>query len=734
MQLRIAIVLSCSLSPMYAQADWTTSVPIPQARAVHDMAYDATNQTVVLFGGNVNGGIIGGTWLWTLGGGWVRPSLAVEPSPRRDHAMAYDPLRNEVVLFGGTDASGLVNDTWIWNGTTWRNATPATNNPPARETHMAWDPSSSTIVLFGGYGGANLSDTWSWDGSSWQQLNPPGTQPAGRHDHWLTTDPVSGGVLMFGGWTGAFSDETWLYRNGAWTQQFVTGPTPRSEHAMAYDGRDVVLFGGQDAVGRQRDTWRWNGAQWTSAPTSVSPTIREEHSMVYVDALPAAFLFGGWDAGPGHDSDTWVLSNGQWIELTPDSPPGTGTGAMAHDPTTGTTLLFGGYHDTEITQETWMYRSGWSLVTNTGPLPRAEPAMTFDRVRGEFVLFGGLGNNSALYADTWIFRGGAWQQASPATSPLSRWGHSMTFDESRGTVLMYGGQRGGTILADTWAWDGTNWTQLTPAANPGERMDAALVYDAARGESVFFGGWSNTGFRDETWVFRGGNWNQQTPASAPTARSELSLSYDRVRERVVLFAGQDATGRQNDTWEWDGATWLQRTPLHAPEAREEAAMVFEESTGRVLLFGGWDIGHFVDTWTYGSTPPATAVPYGAGCQGSAAQQPILAARSAPWLGESFDLVVTQMPMTSAATLLMGTGRIALPLDGVGMPGCTLLTVPLVNTAMNGSSGSASLTFLVPVFPGLIGAIVDAQSAVLAAGANPLNVITTQGLEMTTGLK
>jgi hypothetical protein len=89
------------------------------------MAYDATTQTVVLFGGNNSAGVLGDTWTWNgLTKTWTQQNPAASPSAR-SAGMAYDAATQTVVLFGGTGSGGVVlTDTWNWNGTTW------TRRPP----------------------------------------------------------------------------------------------------------------------------------------------------------------------------------------------------------------------------------------------------------------------------------------------------------------------------------------------------------------------------------------------------------------------------------------------------------------------------------------------------------------------------------------------------------------------------------------------------------------------------
>lgn len=722
----IAVV---GLQPLAAQADWYTPYATPKARALHTAVYDVGNAQIVLFGGNANAGVQGDTWVWSATAGWRNAHPAQAPSARREHAMAYDAARGEVMLFGGWDGVHL-NDTWLWNGSNWRLAAPA-NSPSVRMPELAYDPINGTVLMFGGENnaGVQFNETWSWDGATWTQLQPV-TVPPVRFDHAMETDWSRSTVVLYGGWnsTNGFLGDTWIWNGSNWLQG-PTGPGARSEHKMAYAGGNVVLFGGDSLAGRRNDTWQWDGTTWTLLSPVPSPSPREEHVLVGDLATGSAVLFGGWHTFVGHLADQWTFSAGQWTQDTPSQPNGTGTGAMAYDVAAGRSILFGGYQDEQVSNQTWSHVGGvWTRLSPLNPpAARAEPAMAYDRVRGECVLFGGV-NGATFYNDTLAFRNGSWVPLLPANSPPARWGHAMCFDEARGTVLLFSGNGVSSILTDTWEWNGSTWTQLFPATTPSGRGDHCLAYDVARGESIMFGGWiSGVGFTNETWAFRAGNWLQLSFANYPSPRSEHVMAYDRVRQCMVVFAGEAATGRDNATWEL-GSDWVQRAPLHAPEPREEAVMVFDEGIGELVMAVGWDLGHFTDTWHYAARPAATAVSYGAGCQGSAAVVPVLAA-GRPWLGRAVAIDANSLPNNAAALLSFGFSRISLPLDPFGMAGCTMLTQPRNNLLLLASGSTAQMSLGLPANSSLAGLLVDLQAYVLAPGANAAGVITTNGVEL-----
>ncbi|MBK8975298.1 MAG: hypothetical protein IPM29_05190 [Planctomycetes bacterium] len=732
----LCLTVAAAAAPsLHAQADWYPDALVPKPRALHTAAYDQVRDRVVVFGGNTNAGVQGDTWAWSPTGGWQQLHPAVSPPALREHAMAWDPIRAEIVLYGGWDGTQVTGDTWLFNGTDWRQANP-TVSPGPRMAELAFDPTTLRVLLFGGQdgGGARYSDTWAWDGTNWTPLTSPQTPPA-RFDHALATDWIRGRVVMFGGWDNGFLADTWEWAGGAWTPFAGTGPSARSEHKMAFAGGDVWMFAGESAAGRQQDTWAFDGIAWRQLPFTNPPSVREE--AILADLLPhgAALLFGGWHSTTGHLADTWLLTPGGWTELTPATPLGVGTAAAAHDPTTGTTLVFGGYYDNGISDRTFARRNGtWTEPSPAArPAARVESAMAYDPLRSEFVLFGGV-NGSSNYADTWVFRGGNWVQRSPATSPQARWGHAMTFDASRGTVVLFSGRLGGTsgTLQDTWEWDGTTWSPIL-GQQPPPREDGALAYDPGRGATVLFGGWvTGTGFANDTWVLRNGLWSFLPTSASPPGRSEHVLAADLARGGLLMFGGETASGRVADTWELTDDWHLVGT-AHAPAPREEAIMVFDAQQGEIVMSVGWDLGHYRDTWNFGARPPATSVSFGTGCRGSAPTLPVLSS-TRPWLGGNLAYTVDGTPANAAALLVFGAQRTQIPLDPIGMPGCILATLVEASSPMVVSGNRATVALALPNLANLAGVRLVNQSAMVVPGVNPLGVLTTNGLEATLALR
>jgi hypothetical protein len=319
----------------------TPDGPVPSARHMHAMVYDASRGVTVLFGG-IDGGAGGwlqDTWEWD-GETWEeRTPDGPVPSARHMHAMVYDASRGVTVLYGGSDGTdvddvtdafstvGNLQDTWEWDGETWVERTPDGPMPSKRRGHaMAYDASRGVTVLFGGIdGGAGgwpfLQDTWEWNGETWEERTADGAAPSAAYGHAMVYDASRGVTVLFGDWF--IGDDTWEWNGETWEKRttwvwngeeltILPGPSAAYGHAMVYDAsRGVtVLFGGYHGGvdgGGLRDTWEWNGETWEEwTPDGPVPSARYGHAMAYDASRGVPVLFGG-SADGVRVQDTWEL-------------------------------------------------------------------------------------------------------------------------------------------------------------------------------------------------------------------------------------------------------------------------------------------------------------------------------------------------------------------------------------------------------------------------------------------
>jgi hypothetical protein len=240
----------------------------PSARFGAGMAYDAAAGTIVLFGGNSSlipgGTFLNDTWTWD-GITWTQQFPPVSPSARTYMGMVYDAATQTVVLFGGSNNAGVLGDTWTWNGVTktWTQHNPSAS-PSPRGAPMAYDVATRTAVLFGGGSGSvgvAYDDTWTWNGTTWTQQFPASTPPA-LSGHAMTYDAALGVVVLFGGDVDSIwqetTNETWIWNGTDWTEIHpATVPPNRYLFGMDYDPIQhyVLMFGGYSSGPARGDTW-----------------------------------------------------------------------------------------------------------------------------------------------------------------------------------------------------------------------------------------------------------------------------------------------------------------------------------------------------------------------------------------------------------------------------------------------------------------------------------------------
>ncbi len=326
-----AIVLFSALPAVGATTTKEASTH-PKASFGPNMAYDAKDGYVLMFGGSGNGNE---TWIFS-GGKWteLHPSLA--PHGRVYAGIAYDAADGYVVMFGGRAGGFVFDDTWTYVGGRWTNITSSAGpGPSARwSPGMAYDTADDYVVLFGGHDNhpdRTFADTWEFVHGKWANVTgTTGGIPAQRMGEGMAYDASDGYVLMYGGWTHAndILNDTWKFSEGKWTLLSpAKNPGPKWWAGMTFDSTDgyVLLFAGIINVAKKwwttpPDTWTYVGGVWTNVTsTSDSPPQRFGEGMVDTPAADNVLMFGGLNSTDviAHPlSDTWTYEGEVWTNIT----------------------------------------------------------------------------------------------------------------------------------------------------------------------------------------------------------------------------------------------------------------------------------------------------------------------------------------------------------------------------------------------------------------------------------
>src|SRR5262249_50951185 len=134
-----------------------------------------------------------------------------------------------------------------------------------------------------------------------------------------------------------------------------------------------------------------------------------------------------------------------------------------------------------------------------------------------------------------------WVPLSLTASPSARGAPAMAYDPVNREVVLFGGvNAAGRQLADPGGRRGRGGTHRPPPLAPPARAAAGIAWDAPTQRLVLFGGyeggWAGTWFGD-TWTFDGvsGTWAQESPSFSPPAGSGPSLFTDPLDGHAVAF-------------------------------------------------------------------------------------------------------------------------------------------------------------------------------------------------------
>jgi hypothetical protein len=660
-----------------ATGKWTNRTgtgPAPNARSGAVMVFDSSRGKLVLFGGRSGSGAdFEDTWEFDPAtGAWTNVSAAgPHPSGRSQHGMVYQKTTGKVLLFGGGrsnassyDPAGIslsLGDTWEYDPAaySWTQIT-ATTAPSVRHAFgLVWDSSRGKAVLFAGMqsdiagaSGVPKQDTWEWDPATaaWTEVTAPGNKPSQRYGHAMAFDGSRKKVVVFGGWdisTGYALSDLWDWEPSThlWTQR-LTGreaglPSPRMYASMISDeaGGRLEIVGGASYGSTYGGTGGYYGTGGSYGGTGPYGDGGYWGGTTYYGA--------GGVMGYGGTSGVWILpppgpaysnagSREVW-ELNPATPaftnrsaaldvPSTRSGqAMAYDPTTGRSYLFGGYDSMtgQGLSDLWAWDGKtWAQVSaDPRPPARSDGAMAYDPARKSIILYGGIDNyNGTPFDDTWeLTSAGKWAKLATVASPGGLTGHAMVTDTTRNKVLLYGGMAGYTysdigpyrdpMRNDVWEWDGAalRWSNRTPTAlaqAPNPRQYPQIGYDESRQKLLVYDGSSygisTTSFWE--WDAITAGWMlRDTGDNLPYVNS-LAFVFDSVRRRGVVVADPSSSPQVTLEVEPKRPTWYVRSLSTSPGSLYGSSAVFDSLRGVVVLFGGQSMYNSgSETWEYSVT-------------------------------------------------------------------------------------------------------------------------------------
>jgi hypothetical protein len=251
--------------------------------------------------------------------------------------MVYHEKNKKTYLIGGRiyDSLGkpyVLDEFWEWSGNSWKLLPDYSLPGRFLHTNIVYDSNRNLIVLFGGVkpGQGFSNELWEWDGAKWNKREV-NIAPAPRIAHGMTYSKAWGKTLITGGVNekGEIQNEIWSWDGKKFelmdTLMPKLEPGPGNTVEIDESGGFKILLAGRltslatinsmDPSDRQIGTWIWDGRTWEKLKLNVSPSLRENHAMVYDPKNNRVILFGGSGREEsGHDSpnDVWIFENRKW--------------------------------------------------------------------------------------------------------------------------------------------------------------------------------------------------------------------------------------------------------------------------------------------------------------------------------------------------------------------------------------------------------------------------------------
>jgi hypothetical protein len=596
---------------------------LPSARYGHIATYDSASNRMTVFGGGTGSPSPCLNDVWILDGAngksgtptWLPTSPSGKlPAARYHHTGAYDASTNTMIVFGGSNcAKGYFNDVWVLsnaNGSvgtpSWKQLSTAGSKPTARESASSiYDPVNNILTIYGGNAGStDFGDVWTLSNANgsggtpvWTQLTPSGTPPMTRTGHSAIYDSANNRMTIYGGFHSIHTlSDTFVLTspNGiggapAWVQVVAKGTAPQvSYHSAAYDSsrNSMYIFAGSSSEAKLSgddhafSLTNSNGIG-SSSWTRGGPPARYSQSMFYDSITNSVFVLDGQHALTNTNfDDYWQtnnVNNSSNINWTPVNVAGThpksrwGQSA-AYDITNNRVMMFAGstgfpspcmndYWVMTFANNTNGKKPTWSSVvpTGTAPLIRTRHSAAYDPTTNSLIVFGGFNCNSTYYNDVWVLSGAnalnvtpSWNKLSPVgLGPSIRQSSSAVYNTVTNTLTIFGGDAGGAPFGDIWVLSFANgvggtpaWTEITPSNNgPSARSGHTATYDSKNDLMTVYGGYDGTSLLGDTWVLSSASgqgtstWTQITPTNAAPARRFASATYDPVSNQMNIFGG-----------------------------------------------------------------------------------------------------------------------------------------------------------------------------------------------------
>jgi hypothetical protein len=334
-----------------------TGVAVPWTRDTNAIAFDASRNCLVLWGGAKNNvtSCADGSAVYPAGctsncicyyrdvrewnpasGAWTLRTAQAPSSRREQHRIVYDPNRHQVLLVGGyVYAQGYEGDTWAWDGSsasagTFTQLSSTSSTPAARFRHsVAFDESRDMAATFSGFPDFHFAE-WDPGTSTWTQRLPLGGQPEEDQFQGLGYDRTTKQIVSFFG-NGYSTAGLWTYDSGANARPAYLYEVPVAHSGLSSPSRiDVAVSAGARGYTGRTAVDGWDLLGWTplgfvtlgsaddgpAAPVPRTITVADPALLERLAFGPArAFLLAIVPKGPNGQSAEMAQVTLDWVEV-----------------------------------------------------------------------------------------------------------------------------------------------------------------------------------------------------------------------------------------------------------------------------------------------------------------------------------------------------------------------------------------------------------------------------------
>jgi cysteine-rich repeat protein len=341
-------------------------------------------------------------------------------------------------------------------------------------------------------------------------------------------------------------------------------PVPTSPAAMTYDSirhrAYVVTYPGPGTTGGVAE---WDGAVWTSLPSSAPPSSvwaiafdsRRGRIVAVLSDRMATFdpLAGTWQTlSPGT-----TLSN--TYQLVYDE---------THDQLVAATSV--------LNDQLRVWSEALPAWTPVAAPPGSASSLTYDPDGHRLLAF----NTDTLYA--WDgTTSGVWSAVPASTLTPARSNVALAYDPATHVVIASGGRQAafGTSLVEFDTWNGSTWTMQQPSGGLPSSSSLAAAAALPSGHVIVI---NSSG---QTFSWDGSAWSMVAIAAPlPSSGIQTVLASDPILGRMITLVSAGTGGY--DTWAFDGAAWerlnispMPSTPYGLTFDRDRGAIVATSLAG-----------------------------------------------------------------------------------------------------------------------------------------------------------